>query len=87
MTRSKSSMAAFVFPKVVEQLPDDDSGLEGTQGSLTGSNTADVPAVRTKKAGSKGISTIADQHSGRKTKSAAMVTGNPTFMWAVSEDL
>jgi hypothetical protein len=51
LTCSKSRMAAFVFPEVIEPPTDDDSGPEG---SLTRSDAAEAPAVRTKKAGSKG---------------------------------
>jgi hypothetical protein len=80
LTRSKSRMAAFVFPEVVEQPSDDDSGPEG---SLTGSDAAEAPAVRTKKAGSKGTSLTADQRRGRTSTSVA---GNPRFTWDVSKD-
>ncbi len=82
VTRSKSRMPAFVFPEVVKPLSDDDSGPEG---SLTGSDAAKAPAVRTKKVGSKGNSTTADQHSGLTSTSAATVASNPRFMWDVSE--
>jgi hypothetical protein len=61
-------MAAFVFPEVVEPPTDDDSGQEG---SLTGSDAAEAPAVHTKKAGSKGTSLTADQRRGRAITSAA----------------
>jgi hypothetical protein len=44
LTRSKSRMAAFVFPEVVEPLSDDDLGPEG---SLTGSYAAEAPAEST----------------------------------------
>ncbi len=42
LTRSKSRMAAFLFPEVVEPPSDVDSGPEG---SLTGSDAAEAPAV------------------------------------------
>jgi len=83
VTRSKSRMAAFVFPEVVEPQSDDDSGPEG---SLTGSDAAEAPAVRTKKAGSKGTSSTADQRRGRTSTHAAVIAGSPRFMWDVSKD-
>jgi hypothetical protein len=83
LTRSKSRMAAFVFPEVVEPPSDVDSGQEG---SLTGSDAAKAPAVRSKRAGSKGTSSTADQRHGRTSTSAAVVAGNPRFTWDVSED-
>jgi hypothetical protein len=83
LTRSKSRIAAFVYPEVVEPPSDDDSGQEG---SLTGSDAAEAPAVRTKRAGSKGTSSTADQRRGRTSTSAAVVAGNPRFTWDVSEN-
>jgi hypothetical protein len=83
VTRSKSRMTAFVFPEVVEQQSDDDSGPEG---SFTESDAAEAPAVHTKKAGSKGTSSTADQRSGRTSTSSAGVAGNPRFLWDASED-
>ncbi len=76
LTRSKSRMAAFVYPEVVEPPSDDDSGPEGI---LTGSYAAEAPAVRTKRAGSKGTSSTADQRRGRTSTSTAVVAGNPRF--------
>jgi hypothetical protein len=73
----------LVFPEVVEPPSDDDSGPEG---SLNGSDATGAPAVRTKKAGSKGTSSTADQRRGRTSTSAAVVTGNPRFTWDISED-
>ena len=81
LTCSNTRLAAFVFPEVVELPSDDDSGPEG---GLTGSDAADseAPAVRTKRAGSKGTSSTA----GRTSTSAAVVAGNPRFTCDVSED-
>jgi hypothetical protein len=83
VTHSKSRVAAFVVSEVCELQPDDDSEPEG---SLPGSDAAKAPAARTKKACSKGTSTTADQSSGRTSTSAAVVAGNPRFIWDVSED-
>ena len=83
LTRSKSRMAAFVYPQVVEPPSDDDSGQEG---SLTGSDAAEAPAVRIKKASSKGTGTTVDQHRGRTSTSATVVAGNQRFMWDVPKD-
>jgi hypothetical protein len=80
VTRSKSRMAACVFPEVYEPPSDDDSGPEG---SLTGSDAAEAPAVRIKKACSKGTSTTDDQRRGRTSTSTTAVEGNPRFMWDV----
>jgi hypothetical protein len=52
VARSRNSMATFFFPEVVEQPSDDDSGPEG---SLTGSDAAEAPALGTKKAGSRAL--------------------------------
>jgi hypothetical protein len=83
VTRSKSRMAAFVIPEVVEPPSDNDSGPKG---SLTWSDAAEDPAVCTKKAGREGTSSTADQRRGRTSTSAAVVAGNPRFMWDVSKD-
>jgi hypothetical protein len=83
LTRSKSPMAAFFYPEVVEQQSDYDSGQEG---NLIGPDAAEAPAVRTKRAGSKGTSSTADQRRGRTSMSAAVVAGNPRFTWDVTED-
>ncbi len=61
LTRSKSRIAAFVHPEVIEPPSDDDSGPEG---GLTVPDAAEAPAVRAKKADSKGTSSTADQRSG-----------------------
>jgi hypothetical protein len=71
-------MAAFVFPEVVKPPSDDDSGPEG---SLTGSDAAEAPAVCTQKAGRKGTSTTADQRRGRTSTSAAVVTSGLRQYW------
>ncbi len=75
LTCSKTRLAAFVFPEVVELQSDDDSRPD-----------AEAPAVRTKKAGSKGTSSTADQRRPRTSTSAAVVAGNPRFTWDVCED-
>ena len=82
LTRSKS-MAAFVYPEVIEPPSDDDSGPEG---NLTVPDAAEAPAVRTKRADSKGTSSTADQHRGRTSTSATVVACNPRFTWDVTED-
>jgi hypothetical protein len=78
-------MAAFFFPEVVEPPSESDDG-SGPEGSLTGSDAAEAPAVRTNKAGSKDTSSTADQLRGRTSTSGPVVAGNPRFMWNVSED-
>ncbi len=82
LTRS-TRMAAFVYPEVVEQPSDNDLGPEG---NLVGQDAAEVPAVRTTRAGSKGTSSTADQRRGRTSTSAAVVAGNPRFTWDVTKD-
>ncbi len=81
--RSKSRMAAFVYPEVIEPPSDDDSGPEE---NLIVPDAAEAPAVRTKKACSKGTSSTADQRHGQTSTSIAVVAGNPRFTWDVSED-
>ncbi len=76
-------MAAFVYPEVIEPPLDDDSGPEG---NLIVPDAAEAPAVRTKRAYSKGTSSTADPRRGRTSMSAAVVAGNPRFTWDVSED-
>ncbi len=49
-------------------------------------DAAEAPAVRTKRADSKGTSSTADQRSGRTSTSTAVVAGNPRFTWDVTED-
>ncbi len=83
LTRSKTRIAAFVHPEVIEPPSDDDSGQEG---NLTVPDAAEAPAARTKRADSKGTSWTADQRSGRTSTSTAVVAGNPRFTWDVSED-
>ncbi len=83
LARSKSRMAAFVYPEVIEPPSDDNSGQEG---NLIVPDAAEAPAVRTKRADSKGTSSTADQRRGRTSTSAAVVAGNPRFTWDVSKD-
>ncbi len=83
LTRSESRMAAFVYPEVIEPPSEDDSGPAG---NLIVPDAAEAPAVRTKRADSKGTSSTADQRRGRTSTSAAVVAGNPRFTWDVSED-
>ena len=83
LTRSKARKAAFVYPEVIEPPSDDDSGPEG---NLIVPDAADAPAARSKRAGSKGTPSTADQRRGRTSTSTAVVAGNPRFTWDVTED-
>ena len=83
LTRSKARIAAFVHPEVYEPPSDDDSGPEG---NLIVPDAADAPAARSKRVGSKGIPSTADQRRGRTSTSTAVVAANPRFSWDVTED-
>ncbi len=82
----KSCWHPFVFPEVVEPPSDDQSDDSGQKRSPTGSDAAEAPAVRIKKASSKGTGTTVDQHRGRTSTSATVVAGNQRFMWDVPKD-
>jgi hypothetical protein len=83
LTRSRTRIAAFVHPEVYEPPSDGDLGPEG---NLTVPDAADAPAARSKRAGSKGTPSTADQRRGRTSTSTAVVAANSRFSWDVTED-